>query len=146
MPKTPRSPSAARMTTNLCKNYTRISSSSPTATRLTNCCTRNTRSGSNFNKGGLKQMNRKGFTLIELLIVVAIIAILAAIAVPNFIEAQARAKVSRTKSDMRAMATAIEAYAVDYNYYPLNGVLIAGGALQNPQTSLGGPPAHKFMW
>jgi len=61
---------------------------------------------------------RKGFTLIELLIVVAIIAILAAIAVPNFLEAQTRAKVSRTLSDMRSMRTALEAYRVDENKYP----------------------------
>ncbi len=58
---------------------------------------------------------RSGFTLIELLIVVAIIAILAAIAVPNFLEAQTRAKVSRVKADMRSFATAIEAYLVDNN-------------------------------
>jgi prepilin-type N-terminal cleavage/methylation domain-containing protein len=63
-------------------------------------------------------MNRKAFTLIELLIVVAIIAILAAIAVPNFLEAQVRAKVSRVKSDMRSLNTALEAYVVDYNGYP----------------------------
>lgn len=62
--------------------------------------------------------NIKGFTLIELLIVVAIIAILAAIAVPNFLEAQTRAKVSRVKADMRSLATAIEAYRVDGNSYP----------------------------
>ncbi len=61
---------------------------------------------------------KKGFTLIELLIVVAIIAILAAIAVPNFLEAQTRSKVSRVKSDMRSMATALESYYVDNNAYP----------------------------
>lgn len=61
---------------------------------------------------------RKAFTLIELLIVVAIIAILAAIAVPNFLEAQTRAKVSRVQSDMRSLATALEAYYVDNNGYP----------------------------
>jgi type II secretion system protein G len=60
------------------------------------------------------------FTLIELLIVVAIIAILAAIAVPNFLEAQVRAKASRVKADLRTLATALESYAVDQNTYPLN--------------------------
>ena len=62
--------------------------------------------------------NFKGFTLIELLIVVAIIAILAAIAVPNFLEAQVRSKVSRTKADMRSITTALESYAIDSNRYP----------------------------
>jgi prepilin-type N-terminal cleavage/methylation domain-containing protein len=61
---------------------------------------------------------KRGFTLIELLIVVAIIAILAAIAVPNFLEAQTRSKVSRVKADLRSLATAIEAYAVDNNKVP----------------------------
>ena len=64
-------------------------------------------------------MLKAGFTLIELLIVVAIIAILAAIAIPNFLEAQTRAKVSRAKSDIRALALAVESYAVDHNAYPL---------------------------
>jgi prepilin-type N-terminal cleavage/methylation domain-containing protein len=58
------------------------------------------------------------FTLIELLIVVAIIAILAAIAVPNFLEAQVRAKVSRVYGELRTLATAYEAYKVDRNRYP----------------------------
>jgi len=60
----------------------------------------------------------QGFTLIELLVVVAIIAILAAIALPNFLEAQTRSKVSRVKADLRILKTALEAYNMDANYYP----------------------------
>src|SRR5208283_2786445 len=63
-------------------------------------------------------MKVRGFTLIELLIVVAIMAILVAIAVPNFIEAQIRAKVSRCRVDFRSLATGLEAYAVDWTKYP----------------------------
>jgi type II secretion system protein G len=61
---------------------------------------------------------RRGFTLIELLIVVAIIAILAAIAVPNFLEAQVRSKVSRVRADIRSITTALESYRIDGNGYP----------------------------
>jgi prepilin-type N-terminal cleavage/methylation domain-containing protein len=64
---------------------------------------------------------RFGFTLIELLIVVGIIAILAAIALPNFLEAQVRAKVARVRTDLRTMATAIESYTVDWNRPPFDG-------------------------
>jgi prepilin-type N-terminal cleavage/methylation domain-containing protein len=71
---------------------------------------------------------KKGFTLIELLIVVAIIAILAAIAVPNFLEAQVRSKVSRCKADMRSFATGIESYYVDNNTYPLAASGLGGSA------------------
>jgi type II secretion system protein G len=60
----------------------------------------------------------RGFTLIELLIVVAIIAILAAIAVPNFLEAQTRAKIGRVQSELRSFATAIESYRIDHGKYP----------------------------
>ena len=62
--------------------------------------------------------NQKGFTLIELLIVVAIIGIIVAIAIPNLLNAIQRAKQKRTMGDMRSAGTAAEAYAVDFNHYP----------------------------
>jgi len=64
-------------------------------------------------------MRKHAFTLIELLIVVAIIAILAAIAVPNFLEAQTRAKIARVLSDCRTVAVAVQAYRTDWNQYPI---------------------------
>jgi len=66
----------------------------------------------------LSRQPHQGFTLIELLIVVAIIAILAAIAVPNFLEAQTRSKVSRVKADLKSIAVAMESYYIDNNGYP----------------------------
>lgn len=62
---------------------------------------------------------KRGFTLIELLIVVAIIAILAAIAVPNFLQAQIRAKVAKVEADFASMAVAMESYRVDNDDYPI---------------------------
>ena len=75
---------------------------------------------------------KKGFTLIELLIVIAIIAILAAIAVPNFLEAQVRAKVSRVRADQRSLATGLESYRIDNNSYP---PWVCGGTGCSPQAN-----------
>jgi len=66
----------------------------------------------------IKQTKKSAFTLIELLIVVAIIGILAAIAIPNFLQAQVRAKVARVQADLQGVASAFEVYMVDNNIYP----------------------------
>jgi type II secretion system protein G len=64
---------------------------------------------------------QKGFTLIELLIVVAIIGIIAAIAIPNLLNAINRGRQKRTMGDIRTLATAVEAYTVDFGFYPKIG-------------------------
>jgi prepilin-type N-terminal cleavage/methylation domain-containing protein len=61
--------------------------------------------------------NRKGFTLIELLIVVVIIGILAAIAIPKFASTKEKAYITAMKSDLRNMMTAQESYFSDYSTY-----------------------------
>jgi type IV pilus assembly protein PilA len=65
-----------------------------------------------------KIRNRKGFTLIELLIVVAIIGILAAIAIPQFSSYRAKAYNSAAQSDLKNTKTALEAFFADNQKYP----------------------------
>ncbi|MGZ5381867.1 MAG: prepilin-type N-terminal cleavage/methylation domain-containing protein [Thermoanaerobaculia bacterium] len=86
----------------------------------------------------MKKRNNKGFTLIELLIVVAIIGIIVAIAIPNLLNAIQRAKQKRTMGDMRTAGTAAEAYAVDFNHYP------AAAAAYVPPVGLTVPPVTTF--
>ncbi|MCB2153832.1 prepilin-type N-terminal cleavage/methylation domain-containing protein [bacterium] len=80
-----------------------------------------------------------GVRLIEWLIIGAIVAILAAISVPNFMEAQVRSKVSRVKSDARSMATAIESYFVDNNGYPYNSEILWQGPVKYMTSSFVDP-------
>ncbi|GAC1659421.1 MAG: hypothetical protein NVS4B13_04160 [Candidatus Elarobacter sp.] len=69
----------------------------------------------------------RGFTLIELMIVVAIIAILAGILIPNFVNARSQAQTAACESNLRAIATALELYYADNQVYPT-----ASGAAVQP--------------
>jgi general secretion pathway protein G len=85
----------------------------------------------------MKRNNKKGFTLIELLIVVAIIGIIVAIAIPNLLNAIQRAKQKRTMADERSAGTAAEAYAVDFNHYPAAALAGLPSGLSYPSTTFG---------
>ncbi len=79
----------------------------------------------------MKPLSR-GFTLIELLIVVAIIGIVSAIAIPNLLNAIDKSKQKRTMADMRSIGTAIESYAVDNTLYPTASSVAAMKATIDP--------------
>jgi general secretion pathway protein G len=87
--------------------------------------------------------------LLELLVVVGIIAILAAIALPNLQAARVRSKVARVQADLNTLATALECYAVDNNVYPLNaGGIGLSGALTNlvsPTSYIAKLPPDVFL-
>ncbi len=80
----------------------------------------------------MKIRGNKGFTLIELLIVVAIIGIIAAIAIPNLLNAIDRGKQKRSMSDIRSIGTSIESYAVDTNMYPTSADITALATVLQP--------------
>lgn len=68
-------------------------------------------------------MKKKGFTLIELMIVIAIIAILAAILVPNFLRARAQGQYTQCQSNCKNIGTALEMYSTDNaGHYPTTGM------------------------
>ncbi len=89
----------------------------------------------------LSTQRRSGFTLVEIMIVVAIIALLAAIAVPGFLRARKRSQATTIKNDMRLIDSAVDQYAIEFN---LGGGVIGfsnitryfkpGTALQNGQS------------
>jgi prepilin-type N-terminal cleavage/methylation domain-containing protein len=84
---------------------------------------------------------RKGFTLIELMIVIAIIIILAAIAIPNYLRMTERAKKARISSDMASLATGLEAFKTDWGAYPKTTkvpVDVAGNVLYGELTGTSG--------
>jgi type IV pilus assembly protein PilA len=94
--------------------------------------------------------NKKGFTLIELLIVVVIIGILAAIAIPKFANTKEKAYLATMKADLRNLATYEESYAADSAGAYFSGTATSGSPLQgfNPSqnvtvvtTAVVGPPA-----
>ena len=76
----------------------------------------------------------RGFTLIELMIVVAIIGILAAIAIPNFVKFQCRSKQSEAKTNLKALYVAEEAYRGEYDLYvPITNNTASNFAGWNPR-------------
>ena len=96
--------------------------------------------------------NRRGFTLVEIMIVVAIIALLASIAVPNFLRARKRSEASRIIEDLRQLDAATDEYAMDNNkttgmnptFNDLKAYLKAGTTLYNTGSDMFGDSYGPF--
>ena len=94
----------------------------------------------------LIRKSKKGFTLIELMIVVAIIGILAAIAIPNFLRFQLKSKSSEGKVNIAAIRTAEESFLAEFGRYVSAAVSPAAipGAAKSPFYPVGGAPPADF--
>ncbi len=79
---------------------------------------------------------RAGFTLIEVLVVVAILGIIVAIAIVNYLNAIERARQRRSMADMRGISTAVEAYAADLDRYPPASAFVLPTGLSLPTENL----------
>src|SRR5690242_17549018 len=89
------------------------------------------------------QRMKKGFTLIELLIVVVIIGILAAIAIPKFANTKSKAYITAMKSDLRNLVTAEEAYFSDSTHYTTAVISYAVFCLKKKQAGLAADPRGR---
>lgn len=89
---------------------------------------------------------RQAFTMIELLFVVATIAVLAAISVPNFLEAQVRSKVARARVDMSLMKAALRAYGEQYDAYPPNRPAMTAALLKPDSPAAPSADPGGFQW
>jgi type II secretion system protein G len=81
--------------------------------------------------------SQRGFTLLELLVVVAIIGIIVAISVANYMNAIEKARQRQTMANMRSISTAVEIYLADWNAYPPSAAYTLPSGLSLPTTPIG---------